>query len=430
MTPGARIEAAIEVLTDVIDRHRPASEALKDWGRMHRFAGAGDRAAIGNLVFDALRRRNSLAARMQDDAPRALALAAAAELLQLDEDGLARLIDVPHGPAPLSDAERKRLAASDAPAHEPWVLGNYPEWLGPSLARVFGDRAAAEGAALSERAPIDLRVNTLKATREKVLKALARFAPEPTRLSPVGLRLAPPEGLGRSPNIERDAAHERGQFEVQDEGSQLAALLVAARPGMQVADLCAGAGGKTLALAAAMENKGQIYAHDADASRLKPIFARMTRASARNVQVIGAHEPERLDGLGGRLDRVVVDAPCTGTGAWRRHPDAKWRLKPQALEQRLQDQRDVLDKAAALVKPGGRLIYITCSVLAEENGDQVASFLERHSRFRVLPWAEVWAEAIGGDAPVSASADPHGLLLTPAVHRTDGFYIAVIEAGR
>ncbi|WP_137389614.1 RsmB/NOP family class I SAM-dependent RNA methyltransferase [Rhodoligotrophos defluvii] len=429
MTPGARIQAAIEVIAEIEDRHRPAAEALKDWGRMHRFAGAGDRAAIGNLVFDVLRRRNSLAARMEDGRPRTLVLAAAADLLGLDANGLAGSVDVPHGPGPLGEAEKAGLARKLDGTAAPWIAGDYPEWLHPAFTRVFGDRAAEEGAALAVRAPIDLRVNALRSSREKVARALARFSPQETPLSPVGLRIAPPQGLGRSPNVESDPAHERGLFEVQDEGSQLAALLADTRPGMQVADICAGAGGKTLALAAAMGNKGQIYAHDADATRLKPIFARLTRAAARNVQVIGAHEPERLDAHAGKLDRVVVDAPCTGTGAWRRHPDAKWRLKPQALERRLEEQRLVLDRASTLVKPGGRLVYITCSVLAEENGDQIAGFLARHPGFQALPWAEVWRASLGVDVPASAGADSHGLLLTPARHGTDGFYVCIMERG-
>lgn len=428
MTPGARIQAAIEVISEIEERHRPATEALKDWGRAHRFAGAGDRAAIGNLVFDTLRRRNSVAARVGSDSPRLLVLSSAMDLLSADIEALAAMVDVAHGPGALTDDERHKLgqpAPTDVPV---WVAGDIPEWIADAFIASFGDQAAAEGAALATRAPIDLRTNTLKTTREKVLKALARFDPRPTRLSPLGVRIAAPEGFGRSPNIEREPSHERGLFEVQDEGSQLAALLADARAGMQVADICAGAGGKTLALAAAMGNKGQIYAHDANPSRLKPIIARLQRAAARNVQVIAAHEGDRLEALAGKLDRVVVDAPCSGTGAWRRHPDAKWRLKPGFLEQRLADQREVLDRGAALVKAGGRLVYITCSVLAQENDEQVAAFLKRHPQFRVVPWQTVWQSVIGGDLPETAGKAAHGLLLTPARHDTDGFYIAILEA--
>ncbi len=256
-----------------------------------------------------------------------------------------------------------------------WVKGDYPQWLAPAFARAFAERAAAEGAGLARRAPVDLRANTLKANRDKVLAALRKFGAEAGPLSPWAVRIPPPSAAGRSPNVEVEPAHARGWFEVQDAASQVAALMTAARPGMQVADICAGAGGKTLALAAMMQNKGQIHAHDADRHRLKPIFERLKRAGARNVQVIPADEGERLAALAGRMDVVLVDAPCSGSGSWRRKPDAKWRLTPKALEDRLADQRAVLAAAFPLVKPGGRLVYVTCSVLPRENGDQVTPSL-------------------------------------------------------
>ena len=214
------------------------------------------------------------------------------------------------------------------------------------------------------RAPIDLRVNTLKADRDKVLKALRRFEPTPTPHSPVGVRIAPAEGPGRTPHLEAEPGHGKGWYEVQDEGSQLATLLSGAGPRQQVIDLCAGAGGKTLGLAALMENTGQLYAYDADPLRLRPIFERLKRAGVRNVQVLPPGEREALAKLAGKMDLVLIDAPCTGSGVWRRRPDAKWRLSPGMLEARLAEQRAVLDEGAGLVKPGGRLAYITCSVLA------------------------------------------------------------------
>ena len=266
------------------------------------------------------------------------------------------------------------------------MRGDFPDWLEPSLTRAFGGAAAEEGAALARRAPVDLRVNTLKADRDKVLKALARFGPEPTPLSPVGVRLPAPEGPGRQPNVEAEIGHGRGWYEVQDEGSQLAALMAAVGPRQQVLDICAGAGGKTLAFAAAMRNTGQVYAYDEDAARLRPIFERLKRAGARNVQVLQPGDAAAMTALGPRFDRVFVDAPCTGSGAWRRRPDAKWRLKPANLVQRQGEQRAILEAAAPMVKPGGRLVYATCSVLPEENGDQVVSFLANHSDFATLPW--------------------------------------------
>jgi 16S rRNA (cytosine967-C5)-methyltransferase len=193
-----------------------------------------------------------------------------------------------------------------------------------------------------------------------------------------------------------------------------------------VLDICAGAGGKTLAMAAAMRNTGQVYAYDDDAARLRPIFERLKRAGVRNAQVLPAGDAAALTALGPRFDTVLVDAPCTGTGAWRRRPDAKWRLRPMSLEQRIAEQRAVLATAAALVKPGGRLVYITCSVLPEENRDQVGWLEASHAAFQRLPWRDSWAAGVGGEPPVSAEAGDDALLLTPARHGTDGFFIAAL----
>ncbi len=427
MRPGARLQAASEILDDILARHRPAATALADWGKGHRFAGSGDRAAIGTLVYDALRRKSSIAARMGADTPRALALGAAERAFAMTAEEVAAAADgSEHAIAPLSADEKAALAApllEDAPAH---VKGDIPDWLVASFERAFGARAAEEGAGLSQRAPVDLRVNTLKATREKVEKALARFGAEPTPLSPVGVRIPAPEGAGRSPPVEAEAAHGKGWFEVQDEGSQVAALLAGATPRLQVLDLCAGAGGKTLALAAGMQNTGQIYAYDADKRQLRPIFERLKRAGVRNVQVLEAGEVAALEALGPRFDLVLVDAPCTGSGTWRRKPNSKWRLKPANIPERQAEQARVLDLGAGMVKPGGRLVYVTCSVLPEENTDQVAAFLSRHADFAVLPYGEAWRERLGSEPPVSADASTETLQLTPASHGTDGFFIALL----
>lgn len=430
MRPGAQIKAAAEVLDDVLSRHRTAADALADWGRSHRFAGSGDRAAIGNLVYDALRRRRSLSAQMSSDAPRALALAAASQALGIPEEGVIAAAEdpaTPHAMGALSEQERSgivRKLDAETPAA---VLGDIPDWLYPSFERAFGTVAADEGAAFARRAPVDLRVNTLKADRPKVLKALARFAPSETPLSPLGVRLPAPGGPRRSPNVEAEAAHGRGWFEVQDEGSQVAALLAGVAPRHQVLDICAGAGGKTLAFAAAMRNTGQVYAYDGESGRLRPIFERLKRAGARNVQVLPAGDAKALADLGPRFDVVFVDAPCSGTGAWRRRPDAKWRLKPANVAERQNDQRAILEMAAPLVKPGGQLVYVTCSILPEENDDQIAWFLGNHPAFSALPWPTAWDAAELGTPPQSAGQGSHGLLLTPARHGTDGFFISVVR---
>lgn len=428
MRAGAHIKAAIDVLGEITLHHRPASAALADWGKSHRFAGAGDRSAIGNLVFDALRRRRSLAARMGSEDARAVVLAAAPRALGLSIEEVVNAADgTAYAASPLTDAEREGLARTLPPDTPAPVLGDFPDWLEPSLRRTFGPHVVAEAEALARRAPVDLRVNTLKSTRPKVLKTLERYAPVPTPLSPVGVRLPAPEGSARSPKVEAETAHGKGWYEVQDEGSQLAALLAGAKPRNQVLDICAGAGGKTLAFAAAMQNTGQIYAYDGDAQRLRPIFERLKRAGSRNVQVLRAGDATTLAALGPRFDVVFCDAPCTGSGAWRRRPDAKWRLKPANLAQRVEEQRTILELAAPLVRPGGRLAYVTCSILAEENGDQVAWFLANHSEFVAFPWRDAWRTAIGGDPPRSADRIGDNLLLTPEQHGTDGFFVCIME---
>jgi 16S rRNA (cytosine967-C5)-methyltransferase len=429
MRDGARAAAAIEVLADIEARKRPASEALKDWGLSHRFAGSGDRAAIGNLVFDAMRRRASSTYAMGEDSPRALVLRTLVSSWGLTPEQVSALADgSKHAPEPLAETEVAGLARAlpaDAPAY---VRGDFPDWLAPEFARAFGERAAQEGAALAGRAPVDLRVNTLKATRAKVLKALTRFGAQATPHSPLGIRIVTAPGPGRSPHVEAEPGHGKGWFEVQDEGSQLATLLAGAKPKQQVIDLCAGAGGKTLGLAAAMQNTGQLYAYDADRMRLRPIFERLKRAGARNVQVLPPGDAAALAPLEGRMDLVLIDAPCTGSGVWRRRPDAKWRLSPQMLEARQAEQRVVLDQGAALVKPGGRLAYVTCSVLPSENRDQVEAFLARHPGFKLVPWRTLWEAALPGrSSPPSADGSDDTLLLTPLSHGTDGFFVAVIE---
>ncbi len=427
MRPGARISAAIEVLETVLTRHQPVGIALADWGKAHRFAGSGDRNAIGHYVYDSLRYRASSAHIMGADTPRALVLGAARERgLALAE--IAEMCSgQDHCPEPLTDDELTRFQAASIASAPDWVLGNYPEWLHPAFERAFGSNAQQEGLALSRRAPADLRVNTLKVQRDKALASLEPFAPQPTALSPHGIRIAAPIGDARIPNLEAEAAFQAGWFEIQDEGSQLAAAMSGAGPRLQVLDFCAGAGGKTLAMAAAMQNTGQIFAYDSDRNRLKPIFERIKRSNARNIQVLRAGDEKALNQLGNRFDVVLVDAPCTGTGTWRRRPDAKWRVKANQLADRIKEQHEVLEKAAPFVKPGGRLVYVTCSILPDENGDQVESFLAANPHFRIVPYGEIWSAQLPGEVAQSADGRTDTLLLTPRQHGTDGFFIAILQ---
>jgi len=425
MRDAGRLAAAIEVLTEIEARRRPVRLALKAWGDGARYAGAKDRAFVSGLVLDVLRRRRSLAWRMGEDGPRAAALGALRFLWEWPQERIAEAAgEEPHGPGPLTDAERAALEhPRDLAEAPPAVRGDYPDWLDEAFARAFGEDRAAEGAALAERAPVDLRVNTLKTDPERALKALASVDAHPTGVLPTALRIAAPDPSARGGAVEAIPQFSKGWFEVQDLGSQIAAAAAGEVKGAQVLDLCAGGGGKTLALAAAMGNTGQIYAYDSDARRLTDTVRRGDRAGVRNLQVRSPVNPEPLKGLEGRMDVVFIDAPCTGTGSWRRHPDTKWRLTPEALERRLADQDQVLDDGARFVKPGGRLVYVTCSVLPEEDEDRVAAFLARHPGFAVKPATD--------DPKLAERLTADGFLrLTPRTSGTDGFFVAVLEKTR
>ncbi len=434
MTPGARAQAAIDLLDLIADRAaaaRPADKVVSGYFRARRYAGAKDRNAIAGAVYGVLRRRAGLdwwidrTGHGDGGRSRARMLAQLALIEGWNAPAIAAAFDGGrHRPSPLSERESHMVSALegravDDPAQPRWVRGNYPEWQDAGLAEVFGDDLEVEMAALGGRAPVDLRVNGLKATRSEAAAALAAegVTALPTPWSPVGLRL---EGRWTLPAL---AAFRDGLVEVQDEGAQIVALLVGAGPGEAVLDFCAGAGGKTLALAAAMENKGRLVAADVSEARLRAMAPRLKRAGVTIVEsrVLADNGANGL--APGGFDRVLVDAPCSGSGTWRRNPDAKWRLEPAELETRIAEQRQILARAAEFVRPRGRLVYATCSLLADENERQVARFLADRHDFRSVPLAEAWREAVGGACP----AQGHELVLTPHCHGTDGFFAAVLE---
>ena len=424
MRLGGRIQAAAEVLEDIAQRRTPVTMALRDWGKSHRFAGSKDRSAIGNIVLDSLRKKNSIAFRMNDDSPRALALGAVVFSGGVSvEDIIEQTEGDKHFGAPLTEDQIAKLKGQikleDAPDH---IRADVPDWLWPAFETNFDEEAVVEGAALSERPPMDVRVNAIKATREHLEASSAT----PTAISPIGMRFPSVEGFGRHPNIQSDRDFLTGKLEIQDEGSQIVSLLVAAKPGETLLDYCAGGGGKSLALASDMGNEGAIYSFDIDKRRLAPTYERATRAGASIIKVVPP-PAKSLNHLRGKVDRVLVDAPCTGVGTWRRKPDAKWRLTEDALGRRMAEQIKVLDQAKDFVKPGGFLFYVTCSMLAAENEAQVYAFLERTPGFALLSAGEVWEERFGADAPKPWSADGCTLTLTPASTNTDGFFFAVME---
>lgn len=426
MRLGGRLQAAIEVLDDIDNRKRPAGDALRDWGLGHRFAGSGDRAAIGNLVYDCLRQRKSLSYLAGSETNHALVFSLLVNGWKMDEAELRETLDgdkfAPELPSPEEFAAMASRDLSDAELH---IQADIPEWCIPSFEANFDEDWVSEAKAFGGRPPLDLRVNTLKSTREKVLKQLGRPDANPTHIARKGIRIESNKPFARQPNVQAEESFQKGRFEIQDEGSQIVGDLIFARPGESILDYCAGGGGKTLALAASMENKGQIHAYDSDKSRLAPIHDRLKRAGTRNVQT---HAPNSdMSDLVGKMDKVVIDAPCTGSGTWRRRPDAKWRFDEKNLETRLQQQEEVLSEAAPFVKPGGHLVYITCSIFPEENENQVYSFTEDNPEFEIVSAGEVWEDLFGYEKPAPWSSDMKTVTLTPASTNTDGFFFCVME---
>jgi 16S rRNA (cytosine967-C5)-methyltransferase len=427
MRLGGRLSGAIEVLADIEVRRRPVADALKDWGLSRRFAGSGDRAAVGNIVYDALRMKLSHAYLMDSDSPAAIAHAVMFRQWGLTPEALAAELDGDRfAPEALPNETLAAFSSRHLDNAAPHIQGDIPEWVVPLFQSNFGNDWLKEAQALATRPSLDLRANTLRAERDKVLRSLEDTQAQPCMIARNGIRISSGEGPSRLPNVTAELSFAKGWFEVQDEGSQIVADLMLAKEGEQVLDYCAGGGGKTLALAATMHNKGQIHAYDSDRKRLAPIIERMRRAGTRNVQV---HETEKsMSAQLGRCDRVLVDAPCTGTGTWRRRPDTKWRLTPKNLEERIGQQRQALEKAAAYVKPGGFLCYVTCSVLPEENQQQVRSFLDAAGgNFAYVPGIDGWNSLFGHQPVRPRTADGNSLTLTPATTDTDGFFFAMLR---
>jgi 16S rRNA (cytosine967-C5)-methyltransferase len=434
MRPGARAQAAIEVLDQIAAAAAPADAVAGAYFKSRRYIGAKDRAAIAGMVYGVLRRRAQLDWWLERvgaaPGPRLrvvawLALAEGWTTAQLDEG----FDSAPFRPVCLSEAERAAAMALagqtlDHPEQPPSVRHNYPDWIEPALRERFGTDLDREMPALAEPAPLDLRANLLKTTRDDAVRILADIGLQvaPTPWSPLGIRVEGRPPLGALPPF-RD-----GLVEVQDEGSQLAALIVEAAPGMRVCDFCAGAGGKSLAMAAAMNNKGHIVACDVSGRRLEGATRRLRRAGVFNVELrsLSSERDPWVKRHRAGFDRVLVDAPCTGTGTWRRNPDAKWTLRPQDPGELAALQRRILDSAARLVRPGGRIVYATCSLLPQENEQQAEWFAGMHPDFAPVRIADIWSRVTG-----QAESDAGLYLrLSPARHNTDGFFAAVFEKKR
>ncbi len=432
MKDGARIAAAIELLETLNDAwmkgsRAPADAILAQYFRSRRYIGSKDRGSISELVYYILRHGATLEWWLEKINPKGgprgivilgLIFLRGAHIAQISEwfDGSE------YCPEPLTEDERtmialyagKELIHGDLP--EPARL-NYPDWMQSRLRELFGDKLYLAMESMNLEAPVDIRVNTLKTTREKLMETLkeAGFEPELSQYAPLGIRLTK-----RGQLFATDAFRE-GQFEMQDEGSQLVASLVDAQAKQKVIDFCAGAGGKTLAIAAAMENRGRILAWDVSDARLSQLPKRLARAGVSNVQMRvlrDEHDPF-IKRHKESADWVLLDVPCTGTGTWRRNPDLKWRTEEEDLKDMVEIQKRILGSAQRLVKPGGRLVYATCSILKEENEKQIEAFLEEHTDFSLEPVTR---------SSIPMNAVQEGCVrLYPHQHGTDGFFGAVLK---
>ncbi|PZO41262.1 MAG: RsmB/NOP family class I SAM-dependent RNA methyltransferase [Alphaproteobacteria bacterium] len=467
MTPAARLAAAASILDRISAGKQPAEAVLKTWGTENRYAGSKDRRAIADHVYKVIRARGRLVWAMggREDG-RALVIGSLSLIdgLSLEEIEALHSGDG-YGPKPLSKQERGRISATadDIPG---WVAAGLPEFVVEDFKNTFGDRWADEAEGLMvPRAPIDLRVNAAKATVDEVAAELreAGLSPEPTPWSAWGLRLSaePP------PNVQALEAFKAGRIEIQDEGSQIVCWLAGVRPGMTVVDYCAGGGGKTLGLAmqglaegaarvvqateperiwtptgwvdgpkaaakpaGPVESEGRLIAYDVVQKRLDNIRPRLQRAGVTAELIQLGPNGGGVEDMVGQADVVLVDAPCTGSGTWRRRPEDAWRLKPEEVDRMHSLQMGILARAAKLVKPGGRLIYVTCSMLRGENEATVDAFEEDHPTFRPVAIADAVDSAAitqAGQARLIDLAQGHRLRLSPASANTDGFFAALYE---
>lgn len=412
---SAQFSQLVEALTVVLPLVSPADVTLKHFFREHLKLGSRDRAVIAETVYAVLRRRRLLEHLVPHGAPRRMALAALVKLDGLSLKQLAPLMrqDDEQWLAALKSVKTESLPFEIRADLPDWVIKRLRVWLddGQILALAQG---------LQTTAPLDLRVNAFRTRREAVVEALRTegIDAEPTRLSPIGVRLAQKIALNKHPLFLS------GDVEVQDEGSQLLGLLMEARRGEMVVDFCAGSGGKSLLLGAAMQSQGRVYAFDVSEKRLNNLGPRLKRSGLSNLfpSRIDSENDPKIKRLAGKIDRVLVDAPCTGFGTLRRNPDLKWRQTEEGLMELREKQKSILNAAAKLLKPGGRLVYGTCSILREENEEIAADFLLSHPKFRLLSAAEVL-----GRLKIDVQDVGDYLRLSPELHHTDGFFAAIFE---
>lgn len=430
MRDGARIQTAIDILERIRDSKIPMDNTMRDYLHHKRFIGSKDRKYIVEMVYGITRATARLGWWLEqvglEDCPRARVIA----FLMLDgmsvHDVTIRFTGEKYCPGELTDAEKKampklegqKLSSADMPDA---VRVECPQWAEDKLRQIFGDRFAEQMEEMLIPAPMDLRVNTIKLTVEQAQDSLAKDDVETVRTpySPYGLRAS------GKPYMSAIKAFHKGFVEIQDEGSQLISYICDVKPGMRVLDFCAGGGGKTLGLAAAMEGKGIIFAMDNDSRRLEKGRRRYKKADIHNVEVRSLEDEKNRKWLRRQkdaMDVVLVDAPCSSSGTWRRNPDLRWNWYGPTLEEIISLQAEILERVADKVKIGGRLVYATCSLFAEENEQQIEKFLTNHPEYQILPVNDIWPEG-QSQCPVSGQF----LRLTPKDHQTDGFFTAVLQ---
>ena len=409
MRPAARLRTIAELLPQTLSDRQPADRIMQQWGRQNRYAGSKDRRDISDRLFAILRHYGALTARLGSDDPLLVTMLATHLLGDVTLDEIVAMADgSQYGPPPISGAEEKTLshAAATPPSDRANGLA-VPVWMLDDIAAQLGDETDAVMQAMLTRAPLDVRVNTLQADRQAAQNALREDDIETAPLAKIDTALR----VHGTAQITMSAAYRAGMVEVQDAGAQAVAQICDAQPFETVMDFCTGAGGKALALAAQMNNKGRLLVHDAIKTRMRHLPERVTRAGAEIIETVS---PEHLRDFEAQCNLVVVDVPCSGAGRWRRAPETKWRLTAEALADLHKLQAEILQKAAALVRPEGRLAYITCSLLASENDRQIDKFLKKNQGF----------EPMKSDGPMGAQARH---MLHPLNAETDGLFIALMR---
>lgn len=431
MKQGAHLQTAIEILEKISDSKIPMDNTLRDYMHHRRYIGSKDRKAIVELVYNVVRATARLGWWLEEmkheDIPRARVIAFSVLNGMSPHNVKIRCTGEKYCPAELTEQEIKLIEALESKdlsstGMPDAVRVECPDWAEDKLRTLWGDDFAAQMEAMLPPAQIDLRVNTIKLTREQAQNSLAKDEVETifTPYSPYGLR-----AVGKKPYMSATKAFHKGFVEIQDEGSQLISIVCDAQPGMRVLDYCAGGGGKTLGLAASMQGKGIIFAMDNDSRRLEKGRRRYKKADVHNVEVRSLEDEKNRKWLRrqkGAMDIVLVDAPCSSSGTWRRNPDLRWNWYGPTLEEIIELQAEILGRVADKVKPGGRLVYATCSLFEEENEKQVEAFLAQNPDYSLLPVSEIWPSS-AGKCPVSGDF----LRLTPKDHETDGFFTAVLQ---